>query len=72
MIQAFAAGYFVWDLAICAANVEIFGVGMLAHAVSALVVFALGFVSSLHIFFATYVRYGSWRDMLNEFQNEHS
>lgn len=56
MIQAFAAGYFVWDLAICAANVEIFGVGMLAHAVSALVVFALGFVSSLHIFFATYIR----------------
>ena len=56
LIQAFATGYFVWDLAICARNVGIFGAGMLAHAVAALVVFALGFVSSPTIFFSTCLR----------------
>jgi hypothetical protein len=45
MIQALAAGYFVWDLFITAANVNIFGLGMLAHAVSALLVYSFGFVS---------------------------
>jgi hypothetical protein len=45
LIQGFAAGYFVWDLAITLQNVRIFGLGMLAHAVSALFVFSLGFVS---------------------------
>ncbi len=47
MIQAFAAGYFVWDLLICIRWVSVFGLGMLAHAVAALVVFSLGFVSGL-------------------------
>ena len=45
MIQGFAAGYFVWDLMVTIANVHAFGWGMLAHAVSALIVFSLGFVS---------------------------
>jgi hypothetical protein len=45
MIQALAAGYFLWDLFITAANVNIFGLGMLAHAVSALLVYSFGFVS---------------------------
>lgn len=45
LIQGFAAGYFVWDLVITLQNVRIFGLGMLAHAVSALFVFSLGFVS---------------------------
>lgn len=58
LIQAFATGYFVWDLGICARNVGIFGVGMLAHAVSALVVFALGFVSSLYLY---PIRLQCWR-----------
>ncbi|KAH7030805.1 TLC domain-containing protein [Microdochium trichocladiopsis] len=43
MIQAFAAGYFVWDLIITASNVKIFGLGMLAHAISALLAYSLGF-----------------------------
>ncbi|KAI1202442.1 TLC domain-containing protein [Nemania serpens] len=43
MIQALAAGYFLWDLFITAANVNIFGLGMLAHAVSALLVYSFGF-----------------------------
>jgi hypothetical protein len=45
LIQAFAGGYFLWDLVITAQNVRIFGVGMLFHAISALCVFSLGFVS---------------------------
>jgi len=45
LIQGLAAGYFLWDLAICTLNVSIFGWGLLAHAVAALIVFSLGFVS---------------------------
>lgn len=47
MIQGLAAGYFLWDLFTCAGNVGVFGWGLLAHAVAALVVFSLGFVSIL-------------------------
>ncbi|KAI0415319.1 TLC domain-containing protein [Xylaria grammica] len=43
MIQALATGYFLWDLFVTAANVNIFGLGMLAHAVSALLVYSFGF-----------------------------
>ncbi len=45
MIQGFAAGYFLWDLVVSSMNVGVFGWGLLAHAVAALVVFSLGFVS---------------------------
>ena len=45
MVEAFAAGYFLWDLWICMNNVGVFGVGLLLHAIAALGVFALGFVS---------------------------
>ncbi|KAI0489578.1 TLC domain-containing protein [Xylaria cf. heliscus] len=43
MIQALAAGYFLWDLCVTAANVNVFGLGMLAHAISALLVYSFGF-----------------------------
>lgn len=45
LIQALAAGYFVWDLGITLLNLDIFGLGLLAHAVSALTVYTFGFVS---------------------------
>ena len=45
MTQAFAAGYFMWDVKISAVNVGILGWGSLAHAVSALLITSLGFVS---------------------------
>ena len=45
MIQGLAAGYFLWDLVITLQNVKVFGYGMLAHALSALLVFSFGFVS---------------------------
>ena len=47
MIQGFAAGYFLWDLMICIRWLGVFGWGLLAHAVAALVVFSLGFVSRI-------------------------
>lgn len=47
MIQGFAAGYFLWDLGICITNIGVFGWGLLAHAIAALVVFSFGFVSIL-------------------------
>ena len=50
MVQAMAAGYFLWDLGICLVHFRIFGIGLLAHAVAALVVFSFGFVSRPHSF----------------------
>lgn len=46
LIVAFAVGYFVWDLMITLQHLRMFGVGMLFHAVSALCVYSLGFVSA--------------------------
>ena len=48
MTQAFAAGYFAWDAVISAMHMDVFGVGLLAHALAALVIVILGFVRSLH------------------------
>lgn len=45
MVQSLAAGYFLWDLIMTASHVDIFGLGMLAHAISALLVYSFGFVS---------------------------
>ncbi|KAG5994950.1 hypothetical protein E4U52_000544 [Claviceps spartinae] len=43
MIQGLAAGYFVWDLVITSLNLTVFGLGTLAHALAALIVFSFGF-----------------------------
>jgi hypothetical protein len=47
LIQSFGAGYFLWDLWITATNLNMFGIGMLLHAISAITVFSFGFVSVL-------------------------
>lgn len=44
LVQGLAAGYFLWDLMVTATHVELFGWGMLLHAVCALGVFGCGFV----------------------------
>jgi hypothetical protein len=44
-VQAFAAGYFLWDLVISLRYLRVLGLGSLVHAVSALLVTAMGFVS---------------------------
>lgn len=53
-IQALAAGYFLWDLVVTSLNLDVFGLGTLAHAIAALLVYSLGFVclSKLPVFFA--------------------
>lgn len=43
MIQALAAGYFLWDLVVTSFNMDVFGPGTLAHAISALAVYSFGF-----------------------------
>lgn len=45
LIQAFATGYFIWDLIVSTRNFSIFGIGIWFHAVSALSVFTFGFVN---------------------------
>jgi hypothetical protein len=44
MVQALAAGYFLWDLIVTSMYLDVFGIGTLAHAVAALIVYSLGFV----------------------------
>lgn len=46
MLQGLAGGYFIWDMIITIRHIDIFGVGMLLHAISAVTVFSLGFVST--------------------------
>jgi len=65
MIQAFAGGYFLWDLCITTVNVNIFGWGMLAHAVSALFVFSLGFRPFLNFYGPTFILYELSSPFLN-------
>ncbi|MCJ1360482.1 MAG: hypothetical protein MMC33_010487 [Icmadophila ericetorum] len=43
LVQAFVAGYFLWDLVMCVVYIDIQGLGPLAHAVSAVIVTGLGF-----------------------------
>lgn len=47
MVQAFGAGYFVWDVQVCAVNIWMFGVTDLMHAIVALSIAILGFVCRL-------------------------
>ncbi|KAJ6009545.1 hypothetical protein N7522_004561 [Penicillium canescens] len=47
MLGALAIGYFLYDLIISAVHIEIYGVGMLFHAITASCVFSFGFVSRL-------------------------
>lgn len=46
-VQAYAAGYFLWDVIVSAQHVKILGVSSLIHAVCAFGITMLGFVSFL-------------------------
>ncbi|OCL06570.1 DUF887-domain-containing protein [Glonium stellatum] len=65
LVQGFAGGYFLWDLFVTLANVNIFGAGMLAHAVSALFVFSLGFRPFLNFYGPTFILYELSSPFLN-------
>jgi hypothetical protein len=45
MVQGFAAGYFLWDVVVSTVHVDVMGVSSLVHAVAALGVTSIGFVS---------------------------
>lgn len=45
MVQGFAAGYFVWDLQVSAQYIAVSGPSALLHAIGALAVTCIGFVS---------------------------
>ncbi|KAJ9667604.1 hypothetical protein H2201_002139 [Coniosporium apollinis] len=47
LLQACASGYFLWDLLISTRHIGVFGLGLWAHAVSALLVYSLGFAPNL-------------------------
>lgn len=49
MTQAFAAGYFAWDVLVSSMHLDVLGPGSLAHAISALIVTCLGFVCPTHV-----------------------
>lgn len=61
-VQAYAEGYFIWDLFMSAWHLEIFGLGFLAHAASAVMVFSLGFVRIRLLYFFSF--YGDTRIFL--------
>lgn len=45
MVQGFAAGYFLWDVIVSAIHLDVMGASSLVHAVCALGVTCIGFVS---------------------------
>ncbi|KAH8593310.1 TLC domain-containing protein [Bisporella sp. PMI_857] len=65
MIQGLAAGYFLWDLVITLQNVKVFGYGMLAHAISALLVFSFGFRPFVNYYGCTFILYELSSPFLN-------
>ena len=45
LVQSMTVGYFLWDLITTLIFIDVFGLGLLAHAVSALTVYSFGYVS---------------------------
>ncbi|KAK1757709.1 topoisomerase I damage affected protein 4 [Echria macrotheca] len=64
-IQALAAGYFVWDLIVTLLYIDIFGMGLLAHAVSALAVYTFGFRPYLNYYSTVFILYELSTPFLN-------
>ncbi|WPH00410.1 putative tlc domain-containing protein c17a2.02c [Acrodontium crateriforme] len=65
MCQSFALGYFLWDLWMCTYHLNIFGWGMLAHAISAVTVFALGYRPFVYFYCPVFLLYELSSPFLN-------
>jgi TLC domain len=65
MIQGLAAGYFLWDVVVSTRYFKIFGLGIWAHAVSALFVFSLGFMPFLNFYGPVFILYELSSPFLN-------
>jgi hypothetical protein len=64
-IQAMAVGYFVWDLITTVCFLDVFGVGLLAHASSALAVYSFGFKPFLNYYSTIFILYELSTPLLN-------
>ncbi|KAK1769896.1 TLC domain-containing protein [Phialemonium atrogriseum] len=65
LVQAMATGYFVWDLIMTVSYLDVFGLGLLAHASSALAVYSLGFKPFLNYYGCTFILYELSTPFLN-------
>ncbi|QIW97110.1 hypothetical protein AMS68_002628 [Peltaster fructicola] len=65
LCQSFALGYFLWDLYMCTFYINIFGPGMLAHAISAVTVFSFGFRPFLYYWAPVFLLYELSSPFLN-------
>ncbi|KAL1638832.1 hypothetical protein SLS58_008537 [Diplodia intermedia] len=65
LVVAFSCGYFVWDLWISLRYVNVFGLGLLAHAVSALSVYSFGFRPFVNFYAPTFILYELSSPFLN-------
>lgn len=60
LVQACAAGYFAWDVVVSVLYLPMLGPGSLAHAISALLITMLGFVSLWVLVWGMVLRNGKW------------
>ncbi|KAI9171895.1 TLC domain-containing protein [Paramyrothecium foliicola] len=65
LIQSLAAGYFVWDLVVTSLHLDVFGLGTLAHAISALLVYSLGFRPFINYYGCIFILYELSTPFLN-------
>ncbi|KAJ5585182.1 uncharacterized protein N7459_004982 [Penicillium hispanicum] len=65
LIQALAVGYFFYDLIVSVVHVNMFGIGLLFHAVSALWVFSLGFRPFVNYYAPVFILYELSSPFLN-------
>ncbi|KAL1883873.1 hypothetical protein VTK73DRAFT_7661 [Phialemonium thermophilum] len=65
LVQAMAIGYFVWDFIVTLLYIDVFGVGLLAHAVSALTVYSLGSRPFLNYYATDFILYELSTPFLN-------
>lgn len=56
-VQSMAAGYFLWDLVVTAIHIDVFGVPVLMHASSALLVYSFGYMPFLNYYSYTFILY---------------
>ncbi|KAJ5085348.1 hypothetical protein N7532_010119 [Penicillium argentinense] len=65
LIQALAVGYFLYDLIVSVVHVNMFGIGLLFHAASALWVFSLGFRPFVNYYAPVFILYELSSPFLN-------
>ncbi|KAG9231126.1 TLC domain-containing protein [Amylocarpus encephaloides] len=65
MVQAFATGYFLFDLTVMIRCLDVFGIGMLTHAASCIVTYTLGFRPVFNYYGCVFMLYEMSTPFLN-------